>query len=248
MSLNTAAIRLSIELGEGQAPENSNWLKAKAGRAMLHQDGANDGADHAAAGHGVRCRSAPPGVKMIEHASAYATFANGGKRVPPYATISVTNGRGDIIYDHERDEPKPAQIFDPAVIDEMNTMLRQVVLGGTGRAADIPGLPVAGKTGTTNGYHDAWFMGCHRQFRLRPSWYGNDDYAPMRDKDDGRLDPGAHLARHHVVCPGERRTEAGARPAGAGHAAGRRRQRPRRRRALPRWAARRIPRRCRKPP
>ena len=183
LSLNTAAIRLSIELGEGHAPANSNWLMAKAGRAMIIKTARTMGLTTPLPDT-VSLPLGAAGVKMIEHASAYATFANGGKRVPAYATISVTNGRGELIYDHDRDEPKPAQIFDPDVIDEMNTMLRQVVLGGTGRAADIPGLPVSGKTGTTNGYHDAWFMGFTGNF-VCAVWYGNDDYSPMRDKTTG---------------------------------------------------------------
>ena len=183
MSLNTAAIRLSIEIGEGHAPANSNWLMAKAGRAMLTKTARTMGLTTPLPDT-VSLPLGAAGVKMIEHASAYATFANGGKRVPAYATVSVTNGRGELIYDHDRDEPKPAQIFDPGVIAEMNTMLRQVVLGGTGRAADIPGLPVSGKTGTTNGYHDAWFMGFTGNF-VCAVWYGNDDYSPMRDKTTG---------------------------------------------------------------
>ena len=66
----------------------------------------------------------------------------------------------------------------------MNTMLRQVVVGGTGRAADLPGLPVAGKTGTTNGYHDAWFVGFTGNY-VCAIWFGNDDYTAMRDKTTG---------------------------------------------------------------
>ena len=225
LSLNTAAIRLSIELGEGQAPANSNWLMAKAGRAMLIKTARTMGLTTPLPDT-VSLPLGAAGVKMIEHASAYATFANGGKRAPPYATISVTNGRGEIIYDHDRDEPKPAQIFDPGVIDEMNTMLRQVVLGGTGRAADIPGSP-----GVRQDRHDERLPrrlvhGLHRQFRLRRLVRQRRLFADAR-QDDRRLDPGADLARHHDVRAGERRAEAGAGPAGANAAAGRRRhQRP----------------------
>ncbi len=187
LSLNTAAIRLSIEIGEGQAPANSNWLMAKAGRAMIVRTARKMGITTPLPDT-VSLPLGADGVKVIDQASSYAAFANGGKHVSPYATVSVTNGRGEVIYDHDRDQPKPEQVVDPAVIGEMNTMLRQVVLGGTGRAADIPGLPVSGKTGTTNSYRDAWFVGFTGNF-VCAVWYGNDDYAPMKDKTTGGTIP-----------------------------------------------------------
>ena len=68
----------------------------------------------------------------------------------------------------------------------MNTMLRQVVTSGTGRAADLPGFPVAGKTGTTNGFHDAWFVGFTGNY-VGAVWYGNDDYQSMNEVTGGKL-------------------------------------------------------------
>lgn len=183
LSLNTAAIRLSIEVGEGHAPANSPWLEAKVGRRMLIHTARELGITTPLPDT-VSLPLGAAGVEVLEHAGAYATFPNGGKHVPPYATVSVTNGRGDVIYEHDRDGPKPKQVEDPHVIDMLNTMLRQVVTAGTGRAADIPGLPVAGKTGTTNGFHDAWFVGFTGNY-VCAVWYGNDDYSPMRDHTTG---------------------------------------------------------------
>ena len=185
MSLNTVAIRLSIEIGEGDAPENSNWLKAKVGRARIVATARRMGITTPLPDT-VSLPLGADAVKLIDQTSSYAGFANGGKRVPPFATIAVTNGRGDVIYEHDRDQPKPEQVVPREDVEMLNTMLRQVVLSGTGRRADIPGLPVAGKTGTTNNYHDAWFVGFTGNY-VCGVWYGNDDYAQMKEMTGGTL-------------------------------------------------------------
>ena len=181
MSLNTAAIRLSIEIGDG----TSLWTKAKNGRGMVVATARRMGITTPLPDT-VSLPLGADGVKLIEHAGAYATFANGGKHAKPYAAVTITSGRGDILYDHDRDGEKPEQIVDPATIGMMNTMLRQVVLGGTGHRAAIDGFPVAGKTGTTNGYHDAWFVGFTGNY-VCGVWFGNDDYASMKDMTGGTL-------------------------------------------------------------
>ena len=91
-----------------------------------------------------------------------------------------------MIYDHDRDEPKPEQVVDPAAVEGLNTMLHQVVLSGTGRRANLDGFLVSGKTGTTNDYHDAWFMGFTGNY-VAGVWFGNDDYAGMKEMTGGTL-------------------------------------------------------------
>ena len=91
-------------------------------------------------------------------------------------------------------------------------MMSKVVEEGTARRAILDGIKAAGKTGTTNAYRDAWFVGFTGNF-VMGVWYGNDDYTPDA-ADDRRLAAGADLARHHGICPSGRRAQAdpGARP------------------------------------
>ncbi len=180
-SLNTVAVRLSIEIGDG----TTMWNKAKDGRAKIIATARRMGITTPLPDT-VSLPLGADAVKVIDQAASYAAFANGGKHITPYAAVSVTNGRGEVIYDHDRDEPKPQQVIDPNAIAMMNTMLRQVVLGGTGRRADLEGFQVAGKTGTTNEYHDAWFVGFTGNY-VCAVWYGNDDYASMNQMTGGTL-------------------------------------------------------------
>jgi penicillin-binding protein 1A len=123
-------------------------------------------------------------VTPLELTSAYATIANDGQRVKPYFISEVDDGAGHIIYKH------PAPATDQAVgeqpVKDLTAMLYGVVQEGTGRAAALPDREVAGKTGTTQDYHDAWFVGFTTDY-VTGVWVGNDDSAPMRNVTGGSL-------------------------------------------------------------
>lgn len=126
------------------------------------------------------------GITPLEHTAAYAHFANHGKAVKPYAILEITNSRGDVIYSREKDEPPAQQVLEPRVVENMNRMMHAVVTEGTGRRALLDNTHSAGKTGTSSGYRDAWFLGFTGQY-VTGVWIGNDDFRPMRDVTGGNL-------------------------------------------------------------
>ncbi len=125
-------------------------------------------------------------LTVLEMTRAYAHFANNGRAVLTHAASEIRTPLGEIIWRHERDATKPEQILPASVADEMNLMLHNAVENGTGRRARINGIYVAGKTGTTNAYRDAWFMGYSGNF-VGGVWLGNDDYSPTRRMTGGSL-------------------------------------------------------------
>jgi penicillin-binding protein 1A len=125
-------------------------------------------------------------VTVIDQAAAYSVFANGGKRAKPYAAIEIRNSQGDEIYRHDRDEPAPAQVLSTQVAQDMNFMLSKVPTEGTGRRAALDGVVTAGKTGTTNGYKDAWYVGYSGNL-VGAVWFGNDDSSETANMTGGSL-------------------------------------------------------------
>lgn len=123
---------------------------------------------------------------MLEHAVAYATFPNRGKAVTPHAVLEVRTGAGDLVWRWDRDGPKPRQAIPPNIAADMAGMMSHVVSEGTARRAALDGIPTAGKTGTTNAYRDAWFVGYTGNFTCAV-WYGNDDYSPTNRMTGGSL-------------------------------------------------------------
>ena len=123
---------------------------------------------------------------MLEHAVAYATFPNLGKAVAPHAALEVRTGTGELVWRFDRDGKKPQQVITPQVAVEMIGMMNSVVENGTGKRAQLDGIKAAGKTGTTNGWRDAWFVGYTGNF-VGAVWMGNDDYSPTKRMTGGTL-------------------------------------------------------------
>lgn len=165
-SVNTAAIRLLIRAGGPRAV-------AAVARRLGIADRLSDN-DSIALGTGD--------VGLLELAAAYAPFFNGGLRVHPYGITGLSADGRAVPESH----PSPAPVVPPALAAMMRQMMMAVVTGGTGTAAAVPGLIVAGKTGTTEDYRDAWFVG-GAAGRIIGVWMGNDDATPTKGVTGGSL-------------------------------------------------------------
>jgi penicillin-binding protein 1A len=115
-------------------------------------------------------------VTLLELASAYAVLANGGDGVFAHGVTEITDRSGRVLY--RRSGGGPGNVVPGSFVDDMNTMMRAVMTQGTGRGAQVP-VPTGGKTGTTQDYRDAWFMGYSADF-VAGVWMGNDDGSPTK--------------------------------------------------------------------
>ncbi len=175
-SINVIPVKLSIALGHGNP---------KLGRAMIIQTARNFGITTPL----PDTPSLPIGadaVNPLEHAVAFATFPNLGKRVVPHAALEIRTGTGKVVWRFDRDGPKPQQVISPQVALDMIKMMNSVVENGTGKRAELDGVPTCGKTGTTNAWRDGWFVGYTGNF-VGAVWMGNDDYSPTKRMTGGTL-------------------------------------------------------------
>ena len=161
-SMNTCAIRILLRAGG-----------ARRVIALAHDLGLNDNfPDDATMALGTGA------VGVMQLAGAYATFFNGGNRVIPYG-VSAINGT-------PVSNPGPVPVVSPNQAQAIASMMRAVVTGGTGKAAFIPTEYTAGKTGTTQDYRDAWFIG-YANGDIIAVWLGNDDNSPTNKMLGGTL-------------------------------------------------------------
>lgn len=124
------------------------------------------------------------GVTPLELTGAYAAFANGGSLVRPYGIVRIRTGNGKVLFQHR---PGNATMVMTANDNaQMTRLMSAVTAGGTGKAARLDGRPTAGKTGTSQDFHDAWFVGFTADL-VCGVWTGNDNNAPMVKATGGGL-------------------------------------------------------------
>lgn len=167
MSLNTVAIRLGLEVG----PKNVVRTAHRLGISSKLEPNAS-------------IALGTSEVSVVELVGAYAPFANGGFAVTPHVVTRIRTLGGKLLYMRQADERN--QVIDPRYVGMMNTMMRETLISGTAKKAEIPGWPAAGKTGTSQDYRDAWFIGYTANL-VTGVWLGNDDNSPTKKATGGGL-------------------------------------------------------------
>ncbi|MDX3928583.1 MAG: transglycosylase domain-containing protein [Shinella sp.] len=123
-------------------------------------------------------------VSLVELTAAYAPFMNGGYKATPHVIRRISTADGKVLYENIYDNPP--RVLEPNVASMMNGMMTRVITEGTGRNARIPGWQAAGKSGTTQSFRDALFVG-YTSNLTTGVWFGNDDGKPMKKVTGGGL-------------------------------------------------------------
>ena len=125
-------------------------------------------------------------MSLLDLTNIYAVIWNDGFSVRPYSITKVTDASGKVIY--ERNPSEPIQVLQPQTVEYMSHLLADVIsVGGTGGRARVAGV-LGGKTGTSNGNRDAWFIGATDNIVIGV-WLGNDNFTPMSSKITGGTIP-----------------------------------------------------------
>ncbi|MGE0280211.1 MAG: transglycosylase domain-containing protein [Rhizobiaceae bacterium] len=126
------------------------------------------------------------GMTVMDQATGYNTFANGGFSGTRHGITELRDRSGNVFYNYERDAPEPRRVLSQRAVTVMNQMLALVPEAGTGRKAALAGIRSAGKTGTTQSYRDAWYVGFTGNYTTAV-WLGNDDFTTTNDMTGGSL-------------------------------------------------------------
>jgi penicillin-binding protein 1A len=167
MSLNTVAVRVGLEVG----PKNVVRTAHRLGIASKLEPNAS-------------IALGTSEVSVTELVGAYATFANGGYAVSPHVVTRIKTVDGKLLYVRQPDQPN--QVIEPHNVAMMNSMMEQTLISGTARKAEIQGWQAAGKTGTSQDFRDAWFIG-YTSHLVTGVWLGNDDNSPTKKTTGGGL-------------------------------------------------------------
>ncbi len=166
-SLNTVSVRLTLEVGPTAVAKTAyrlgiaSKLEANPSLALGTSE-----------------------VSLIELVSAYAPFANGGDAIAAHVVERVRTHGGKVLY--SRAPQNFGRIVEPGHVAMMNAMMRETLLSGTAQKAQLPGWPAAGKTGTSQDFRDAWFIGYTGRL-ITGVWLGNDDSSPTKKATGGGL-------------------------------------------------------------
>ncbi|MCO5730948.1 transglycosylase domain-containing protein [Rhizobium sp. SSA_523] len=126
-------------------------------------------------------------VTVLDQASGYAVMPAGGLQAQRHGIQQISDYEGEVLYDFARDEPAPARVVSEQALSSMNRILTQIpVIGTAKRAALDGGIVTAGKTGTSQSYRDAWFIGYTGNYTTAV-WFGNDDFTSTKNMTGGSL-------------------------------------------------------------
>src|SRR4029077_19432309 len=167
MSLNTVAVRVGLEVG----PKNVV--------RTAHRLGISSKLDP-----NPSIALGTSEVTLIDVVVAYAPSANGGSEISPHVIDKIKTAEGKLLYARSPDQF--GQVIEPRYVAMMNAMMQETLLSGTAHKAELPGWQAAGKTGTSQDFRDAWFIG-YTSNLVTGVWLGNDDNSPTKKATGGGL-------------------------------------------------------------
>ena len=167
LSLNTVAVRVGMEVGPKAVAQTAHRLGIAS--ELQATPALSLGASE---------------VTPLELVAAYAPFANGGVGVQAHIITRVRTADGKQLY--ARKGASNGRVIEPQYVAMMNTMMEETLLTGTARKAELPGWQAAGKTGTSQDFRDAWFVG-YTSHLVAGVWLGNDDNSPTKKASGGNL-------------------------------------------------------------